>query len=133
KLRIRKPCVLAGPQPKHELFGAYSSWSDRSFICSGAMSAEITKPAVIDRRNRLKFKRRLLIRQRKSAALLRCKVIAAGSSGYCLVARLHARTSQPRARPRRSAYSAPDRIPTLLTLAQRKDRHSRTKDRKSVV
>jgi hypothetical protein len=25
---MRKPCALAGPQPKHELFGAYFSWSD---------------------------------------------------------------------------------------------------------
>ena len=28
KLRMRKPSALAGPQPKHELLGAYFSWSD---------------------------------------------------------------------------------------------------------
>src|SRR5204863_8709658 len=34
KLRIRKPLALAGPQPQHELFGAYFSWSDLFIVAA---------------------------------------------------------------------------------------------------
>jgi hypothetical protein len=34
KLRMRKPSALAGPQPQHELFGAYFSWSDLFIVAA---------------------------------------------------------------------------------------------------